>query len=472
MTDTYQNIANSSVGKVVFNALNLPVPVTLERFQPGQTSFINGRVLVGSNPNGKAVSTVLATLKQAPNASVNLLAGQPNEADLAAQAAAAGVSASSYSANRDDNDKFKGIVFDASSIASIAELKSLWSFFHPIIRKLEPCARVIVIGRTPERARGEARIAQRALEGFTRSIGKEIKNGATVQLVYVQAGAEKQLASSLHFFLSPKSAYVDAQIVRVEKADFDASDFNWELPLAGKKALVTGGSRGIGEAIAQVLARDGAEVTVLDIPPMAEGLNRVADAINGDTLELDITAADAPQTINDFGAAKGGFDIIVHNAGVTRDKTLGNMPEKFWDMVLDINVASQLRIDEKLVADGGLSDNGRIISISSIAGIAGNLGQTNYGTSKAAVIGMVQTQASSLAKKGITINAVAPGFIETQMTAAIPLTIREAGRRMNAMKQGGLPVDVAETIAFFASPASQGLSGNVVRVCGQMLLGA
>ena len=148
------------------------------------------------------------------------------------------------------------------------------------------------------------------------------------------------------------------------------------------------------------------------------------------------------------------------------------MPEKFWDMVLNINIASQLRINEKLLADGGMGEGGRIISISSIAGIAGNLGQTNYGASKAAVIGMIDAYKDEYAEKGITINAVAPGFIETQMTAAIPFTIREAGRRMNAMNQGGQPVDVAETIAFFASPASQGLTGNVVRVCGQMLLGA
>jgi 3-oxoacyl-[acyl-carrier protein] reductase len=106
-----------------------------------------------------------------------------------------------------------------------------------------------------------------------------------------------------------------------------------------------------------------------------------------------------------------------------------------------------------------------------MSGIAGNFGQTNYAMSKAGVIGMVQSTAKEL-ENGMTINAVAPGFIETQMTAAIPFTIREAGRRMNSMSQGGQPVDVAETIAFFASPASSGINGNVVRVCGQSLLGA
>lgn len=472
MTDTYQNIANSSVGKAVFNAINLPIPVILERHRPGLPSFVSGRVLVGSAPGGAAGNAIFANLKQAPDARVALLAGQATEADLTATAATAGVEATLYSAEREDTARFKALVFDATGIKTIADLKTLWEFFHPLVRKLESCARLVVIGRPPEKSRGEARIAQRALEGFTRSLGKEIKKGATIQLVYVQGGAEEQLAAPLHFFLSAKSAYVDAQIVRVTKSDFSADNFDWDKPLAGKKALVTGGSRGIGAAIAEVLARDGAEVTVLDIPAMTDGLHKVAQAIGGNVLEQDITAAEAPQQINAAGVEAGGYDIIVHNAGVTRDKTLGNMPEKFWDMVLDINIASQLRINAALVEGGGLKEGGRIISISSIAGIAGNLGQTNYGTSKAAVIGMVQAQATELGKKGITINAVAPGFIETQMTAAVPLTIREAGRRMNAMKQGGLPVDVAEAIAFFASPAAQGMSGNVVRVCGQMLLGA
>lgn len=472
MSDTYQNIANSPVGNAIFKAINLPIPVELDRYRPDQTSYIKGRVLVGAAAGGKAAASILGSLKQAPEAQLSLLAGQATEAELSTVAAKASIEADVYSANRDDDARFKGLVFDATGITTVDGLKDLWEFFHPVIRKLESCARIVVIGRTPESVKGEYRIAQRALEGFTRSVGKEIQKGATVQLVYTANNAEDQLAAPLHFFLSPKSAYVDAQVVRVGKADFKAGGFDWNKPLAGKKALVTGGSRGIGEAIAHTLARDGAEVTVLDIPPMEDDLNKVASAIKGDTLALDITAADAPTKINEFAAAKGGFDIIVHNAGVTRDKTLGNMSDKLWDMVLNINIASQLRINAELVDNGGLNENGRIISISSIAGIAGNMGQTNYGTSKAAVIGMVQAQASDLGKKGITINAVAPGFIETQMTAAIPLTIREAGRRMNAMKQGGQPVDVAETIAFFASPAAQGMTGNVVRVCGQMLLGA
>jgi 3-oxoacyl-[acyl-carrier protein] reductase len=165
-------------------------------------------------------------------------------------------------------------------------------------------------------------------------------------------------------------------------------------------------------------------------------------------------------------------DIFVHNAGITRDKTLGRMDAAQWQSVLDVNLGSQERINEVLLAENLLGGNGRIVAVSSVSGIAGNRGQTNYATSKAGVIGLVQAHAPALAAAGLTLNAVAPGFIETKMTAAMPLFIREAGRRMNSMAQGGLPVDVAETVAWLAHPASGGVTGNVVRVCGQSLLGA
>jgi 3-oxoacyl-[acyl-carrier protein] reductase len=148
------------------------------------------------------------------------------------------------------------------------------------------------------------------------------------------------------------------------------------------------------------------------------------------------------------------------------------MPPHLWQTLVQVNLVAQQAINQALLERGALQPQARLVCVSSISGIAGNLGQTNYALSKAGVIGMVQSMALVLAKKGITINAVAPGFIETQMTAAVPFAIREAGRRMNSMGQGGQPVDVAETIAWFASPASSGLYGNVVRVCGQSLIGA
>jgi 3-oxoacyl-[acyl-carrier protein] reductase len=170
--------------------------------------------------------------------------------------------------------------------------------------------------------------------------------------------------------------------------------------------------------------------------------------------------------------ADGGWDVIVHNAGITRDKTIANMKPHFWTSVVDINLSAQERINDALVDSGALRSGGRVVCVSSISGIAGNVGQTNYALSKAGVVGMVNSLSPAWAERGITINAVAPGFIETAMTAAVPFALREAGRRMNSLSQGGLPEDVAQAIAWFASPASMGLTGNVVRVCGQSILGA
>jgi 3-oxoacyl-[acyl-carrier protein] reductase len=235
-------------------------------------------------------------------------------------------------------------------------------------------------------------------------------------------------------------------------------------------ALVSGAARGIGAAIAGTLARDGATVVGLDVPALADDLRAGMERIGGEALELDITADDAPATIAARFAPQG-LDVLVHNAGVTRDRTLAKMPTDRWQGLVDINLSSEERINDA-VLDGVLAENGRIVCVSSLSGIAGNAGQTNYATSKAGVIGMVEALEPVLRERGQTINAVAPGFIETKMTAQMPLALREAGRRMNSLRQGGLPVDVAETIAWFASPGSAGVNGNIVRVCGQSLLGA
>ena len=463
MTDQYQAFAKSPIGKFVIKNLGLPSPTFLERFDSA-TPVVKGAVLLGAAPESTlsgAIAQVLA------NIHANSYAG--NNAELQQAAAQAGLNLCAFHAG-DQESKFKAVVFDASGIQNSEQLNVLYNFFNPVARQIQASGRVVVIGTTPETAKTvKHAIAQRALEGFVKSVGKEFKKGIAANLIYVDDGAEANLESSLRFALSPRSAYVSGQVIRVSKAD--TVDVDWAKPLAGKTAVVTGASRGIGEAIAHVLARDGAHVICLDVPQQQADLDRVASEIGGSTLAIDITAADAGEQIKAAAAAQGGLDIIVHNAGITRDKTLANMKPELWDLVININLAAIERVNDYLLENDGLNANGRIICVSSISGIAGNLGQTNYAASKAGVIGVVKYTAPVL-KNGVTINAVAPGFIETQMTAAIPFAIREAGRRMNSMSQGGLPVDVAETIAFFASTASTGLNGNVVRVCGQSLLGA
>ncbi|EKK13643.1 3-oxoacyl-ACP reductase [Acinetobacter baumannii] len=463
MTDQYQAFTQSPIGKFVVKNLGLPSPVVLERFESAQP-VVKGAVLVGAAPSSVLSGAIAQVLS---NIHADSYVG--NNVALQQEAAKVGLNLRPFNAG-DKESKFKAVVFDASGIQNSEQLNELYKFFNPIARQVATSGRVIVIGTTPESAKTvKQAIAQRALEGFIKSVGKEFKKGITAQVVYVDEGAAANLESTLRFLLSPRSAYVSGQVIRVSKAE--VVDVDWAKPLAGKTALVTGASRGIGEAIAHVLARDGAHVICLDVPQQQADLDRVAADIGGSTLAIDITAADAGEKIKAAAAKQGGLDIIVHNAGITRDKTLANMKPELWDLVININLSAAERVNDYLLENDGLNANGRIVCVSSISGIAGNLGQTNYAASKAGVIGLVKFTAPIL-KNGITINAVAPGFIETQMTAAIPFAIREAGRRMNSMQQGGLPVDVAETIAWFASTASTGVNGNVVRVCGQSLLGA
>ena len=461
MTDQYQAFAKSPIGKFVIKNLGLPSPTFLERYDTS-TPVVKGSVLLGAatgNQFSKEIAQVLANIHANGYANQN--------AELQQVAAQVGLNLNIVN---EQTAKYKVVIFDASGIANTEQLNELYNFFNPIARKIQNSGRVVILGITPESAKTvQQAIAQRALVGFVKSIAKEFKKGIAANLIYVDTDAAQNIESTLRFAISPCSAYVSGQVIHVSKAN--VVEVDWAQPLAGKTAVVTGASRGIGEAIAHVLARDGAHVICLDVPQQQADLDRVANEIGGSTLAIDVTANDAGEKIKQAAAEHGGLDIIVQNAGITRDKTLANMKPELWDLVININLSAITRVNDYLLNNHGLNENGRIVCVSSISGIAGNLGQTNYATSKAGVIGVVKFTAPTLSN-GITINAVAPGFIETQMTAAIPFAIREAGRRMNSMSQGGLPVDVAETIALFSTAASSGLNGNVVRVCGQSLLGA
>ncbi|MBF6176141.1 3-oxoacyl-ACP reductase [Nocardia blacklockiae] len=441
----YGSFVHSAPGAFLASKLGLPKPENLRRYTPGEPALPGPVLLGGKGRVAEATRTLLSDYTFVDSLTPGV--------------------------------KFGGLVFDATGLGSVEELEQLYQFFQPAMRSIAPSGRILVIGTTPELTAGvEEQIAQRALEGFTRSVGKELLRGATANLVYLHpeaAAAATGLESTLRFILSGKSAFVDGQVFRVGKEDAAVSGLDWDKPLDGKVALVTGAARGIGATIAEVFARDGAQVIVADIPAAGEALSETANKVGGTALAVDVTAPDAADKIAELAAERfGRLDIVVHNAGITRDKLLANMDEGRWNAVLNVNLAAPHRITEALVSKGVLKEGARVIDISSIAGIAGNRGQTNYGASKAGVIGMVNAEAPKLAEKGITINAVAPGFIETAMTAAIPLGTREAGRLMSSLSQGGQTVDVAETIAYFAGPASNAVTGNVVRVCGQSLIGA
>ena len=443
MSDKYQSFTQSPLGKILVKNLGLPAPTPLERYTAGDP-LVDGTVVVGGT--GRLVESLPGLLDTVGIASTVVT---------------------------EDGQKYKGLVFDATGLTSADQLVALQQFFTPLMRSLSSCPRVVVIGTPPEQCSGSERVAQRALEGFTRSLGKEIGRGGTSQLVYVAEGAEGAATSTLAFLLSPKSAYVSGQVVRIGATGTTkaAAVADWQQPLAGKVALVTGASRGIGEQIARVLHRDGATVVGVDVPQAANELQSLMKELDGDWLTLDITAKDAPQRIAHHLSTKhGGVDVVVHNAGITRDKKLANMGEDRWESVIAVNLTAPERITRELLDQKVVNKGGSIVGVASIAGIAGNVGQTNYAASKAGVIGFVDSLKDELSD-GITVNAVMPGFILSPSNQAAPKAVVEVNIERRAIKRSEYPEDVVGTVIYLSSADSDFVSGQTILVDGGIVFG-
>jgi 3-oxoacyl-[acyl-carrier protein] reductase len=442
VSDRYLNLVNSPVGSALASRVGLPQPSRLRRYTAG-APLLDGPALVGAT-SGKVPAALRRMLTTAGAEVRDTIA---------------------------DGERLAAIVLDARSVAAPGDLGALREFLAPPLRALGPSGRVLVLGRAPDCASITVDATRQALDGIVRSLAKELRRGATANLLWVED--EASLKSALRFFLSGKSAYVDGQPLRLEAGTAPAPK-DWDQPLAGKTALVTGAARGIGAAIAGVLARDGAHVIAADLTVAGEALAKVANRLGGTTLHLDVASDEAPQRLLDHLAAHtDGLDILIHNAGITRDKLLANMKPEQWDAVMAVNLESQLRLNAALLDSDQLNAQARVVCLSSTTGLSGNRGQTNYGATKAGVIGLVRASADAFAAhRGSTINAIAPGFIDTEMTAKMPLATREVARRLSSLQQAGLPIDVAEAAAWLASPGAGGVNGQVLRVCGQNLVGA
>lgn len=365
-----------------------------------------------------------------------------------------------------------GLVFDASELTSPASLVALHEFFHPALPRLGRSGRVVVLAKRSRAKSPEAAAAQAALDGFVRSLAKEVgRRGSTANLVWVEEGAEARLAPVLRFLLSPRSVFVTAQPLWVTAQAKATAKVPWQQPLAGKVALVTGAANGIGAATARALVREGARVLAVDRPAEEQGLLSLVSKLGQAVTPVLANLAEekAAQLLAGAAEAAGGVDIVVNNAGITRDKTMAKMSTEHWSDVIAVNLAA-LEMIQRAVGPH-LHDEGRVVCLSSVAGIAGNVGQTAYAASKAGVLGWVAATAAELAPRGITVNAVAPGFIETRMVATMPVFVREAARRLSALGQGGQPEDVAEAITFLVTPGAHGLTGRHLRVCGGALIG-
>ncbi len=375
-----------------------------------------------------------------------------------------------------DSEKFDGLIFDSSFIRKPVDLNLTYDFFHRNIRKLSSNGRIVIIGRYNEDLKNiDDNVIFYGLEGFIRSIAKEIgKKGSVANLILYMEGLENFIEGTLRFLLSELSVYVDGQIFRITNSSAInlTQSLKFYKSLEGKVILVTGAARGIGEKTVEILSNEGAMVIGLDHPLASDNLGKVCERINGYPILADLSDPSSYSEIVKIIKDKfGRLDGIVHNAGITRDKTIANMTHEQWDQVIQVNLLSIIDLTN-LLLESVIQNNSHIVCLSSVSGIAGNFGQTNYATSKAALIGWIKSMAEILSEKGIHINAVAPGFIETRMTSAMPLFIREAGRRLNNLSQGGQPEDVAQLIGFLVSPFSRGISGQVIRVCGGALIGA
>lgn len=477
MSDLFLELGRNPRARKLIQTLGLPLPMpqALRRAKEPwpERPLQDTDIVVGATAGAPLLTTLARTLVLA---GANPFVAEPTNIDAFTGIGEAYGRPPQALDPKSSELKPRALVFDASGIRTPADLKALHGFFSPQIRRLARCGRVVVLGRPPaDGADAGAAACQAALEGFVRSVGREVgRKGATANVVYVQKGAEARLEPVLRWLLSERSAFVSGQPLTVTNEVADAPNTPTIRVLDGKVVLVTGAARGIGKATAKLLANEGAHVICLDRPNDGSLCSEVARSIGGSVLLVDISAEDAAQTIVEHIQAQhhGNLDVVVHNAGITRDKTLARMKPEKWDQVLDINLEAVLKVNQALLDAGVLGEHGRVICLSSIAGIAGNMGQTNYAASKAGIIGFVHQQAQALAARGVTVNAIAPGFIETRLTAAIPVVIREAGRRLSNLGQGGLPQDIGEAITFLASPGSVGVTGQVLRVCGGGYIGA
>lgn len=244
--------------------------------------------------------------------------------------------------------------------------------------------------------------------------------------------------------------------------------------LNGRVAIVTGGAQGIGKAIALTLARHGADVVVTDINlERAQATAQEIEALQVRSLAIKANVADvsaAEQMVKETVDKLGKIDILVNNAGITRDNVLLRMKPEEWDQVMEVNLKGTYACTRAALKFMFRQKNGRIVNIASITGLMGNAGQANYSASKAGIIGFTKAVAREYANRGITVNAVAPGFIDTAMTQAIPEKEREALTRQIPMERLGTPDDVAAAVYFLVSDLSGYITGQVINVNGGMYM--
>ena len=361
------------------------------------------------------------------------------------------------------------LIVDGRNVNNAESLKAVFDELQAGVKNIKANGKVLIYSVEPELLTDSHHSTfQRALEGISRSLAKELGGrGTSVNLVKLPPNVDlKNYATVQEFFTSGRCAFITGQAVAANEATKSGSE------LSDKICVVTGGAGGIGSATVKRLAAEGATVIIADMPQMEERAKSLLSS-KVSFLGADLTDEAARKNLLEtIKAQHERIDVLVNNAGITRDKTLKNMPEHYWDQLIAINLTAVINLTEDALEMGLIPEGGRIISTSSISGIAGNFGQTNYTATKAALIGYSSSKSKELKAKGITINAIAPGYIETDMVKTMPLMTRIFAERLTSLAQAGKPEDIAEAMAFLAHPGVQSINGQVLRVCGGSFLGA
>ena len=361
------------------------------------------------------------------------------------------------------------LIVDGRNVNNAESLKAVFDELQAGVKNIKANGKVLIYSVEPELLTDSHHSTfQRALEGISRSLAKELGGrGTSVNLVKLPPNVDlKNYATVQEFFTSGRCAFITGQAVAANEATKSGSE------LSDKICVVTGGAGGIGSATVKRLAAEGATVIIADMPQMEERAKSLLSS-KVSFLGADLTDEAARKNLLEtIKAQHERIDVLVNNAGITRDKTLKNMPEHYWDQLIAINLTAVINLTEDALEMGLIPEGGRIISTSSISGIAGNFGQTNYTATKAALIGYSSSKSKELKAKGITINAIAPGYIETDMVKTMPLMTRIFAERLTSLAQAGKPEDIAEAMAFLAHPGAQSINGQVLRVCGGSFLGA
>lgn len=359
-------------------------------------------------------------------------------------------------------------IIDLRSVSNNQTLKDGMLQIQSRIKQLKPNQQLLLVGLSTQDCTREQAIFQRALIGIQKSLAKEIGHrGQTVNLVHIPQSinlGENEFINS--FFTSGRSAFITGQVIGVSGNCAQGS-------LRGKVCVVTGGAGGIGAATVNRMALEGSKIILVDVPAMLMNGTGSSSLGNVKPYPADLTDKNDLENLVDYIKSEyGSVDVLINNAGITRDRTLSKMSERQWDQVLKINLTAVLNLTDRLLKANLIADKGTVINTSSISGIAGNFGQTNYTATKAALIEMGSIYSKKLKEKGITVNAIAPGYIETQMVKTMPFVTRFMAERLTCLLQAGTPEDIAEAMAFLAHPGSRGIKGEVLRVCGGSFLGA